>query len=80
MNNIAEGLDRSGNNEFKNFLIIAKGSNGEVRSQLYRASDRKYISDEKFSELKTQNETISGKITSFINYLKKSDRKGFSRE
>jgi four helix bundle protein len=76
MDCIAEGFDRSGNSEFKNFLIIAKGSNAEFRSQLYRCLDRKHINIEKFDEIHKKNETLGNKLMAFITYLQNSDFKG----
>src|SRR5881394_923912 len=62
MDCIAEGFERSGNSEFKNFLVMAKGSNGEFRSQLHRSFDRKYITAEKFDELFNKNITLGNKL------------------
>jgi four helix bundle protein len=62
MSNIAEGFDRAGRAEFHQFLVIAKGSAAEVRSQLYVAKDVGYIDNDTFLRLKTVAEETS-KIT-----------------
>ena len=76
MDNIAEGFERGSKLEFINALTIAKGETGELKSQLYRALDLKYISQELFNDLYQLADKITKMITSFINYLNKSKIKG----
>ena len=76
MDNIAEGYERQGNQEFKNFLYIAKGSCGELRSQVMRAHDVNFITDETYNQMYADCKKLSIAIANFIKTIKDSEFKG----
>lgn len=76
MSNIAEGFERDGTKEFIQFLSIAKGSVGEVKSQLYVALDRGYVTRNEFNMLSELTGEAARLIAGLMSYLKQSGIKG----
>ncbi len=76
MANIAEGFERDGNKELIQFLSIAKGSAGELRSHLIAAFDLEIVEKDDFEHLYQSSKNISCQLSGFISYLKGSGYKG----
>ena len=66
--NIAEGFERQTNKEFVQFLFIAKGSCGELRTQLFIASQINVIKEETANSLIEEAKIVSAKIYKLIEY------------
>lgn len=75
MSNIAEGFESQTDKTFIRYLIIAKSSSGELRSQIYTAFDQKYISKKEFNLIYELSIRVSRQIFRLAKYLEQSNIK-----
>lgn len=76
MDNIAEGYGRASRLEFVQFLSISTGSADELKSQLYRCLDKRYITEDEFTSYYDKANAVYKKTNGFIKYLNTSIIKG----
>ena len=67
--NIAEGVERNSQAEFKNFLGVAKGSAGELRAQIIMAKDLDYLEKETFEKLMETSIRVSQMLGGLIRSI-----------
>lgn len=68
--NISEGYERDSKNQFLYFLVIAKGSCGELRTQLKIARMLDYLKEEEYTTINEKCISTSKQLAGFIKYLK----------
>jgi four helix bundle protein len=69
--NIAEGSERGSKKDFVRFLKYAKGSCGELRTQIYIGMDIGYITPYQGKEWLSETREISAMLVAFINSIEK---------
>jgi four helix bundle protein len=76
MSNIAEGYERNGRREFIQYLSMAKGSAGEVSSQLFVAFDQGYVSAAEFKHLQESAADVARLVGGLMEYLRRTPISG----
>lgn len=67
--NIVEGKSRGSNNEYKRFLLIARGSLEEVKYQVLLAKDLKYIDEVMYKEISALADEVGKMLNGLVNKL-----------
>ena len=73
--NLMEGAHRLGSKEYRQFVGIAKGSAGEIKCQLLLVKDLRYISEDRYSNLKGKYERVSQMLTKLAGSLERDERR-----
>ena len=76
MSNVAEGFERDSNKEFVQRLSIAKGSSGELLSQLMIALDQDYLESIEFQNLSGEIRHLGRMIGKLSQHLRSSQYRG----
>ena len=67
--NIAEGHSRSTRKDYRQFLVIARGSLSEMETQFYLAGKRKFITREELKSLLDSSATVGKMLNGLIRSL-----------
>ncbi len=76
LSNVAEGFERDGDKEFRQFLFISKGSCGEVRAQLHLARRLGYVDETRFRDLRAKTMDATRMLAALIKTLDGSGLRG----
>jgi four helix bundle protein len=75
--NIAEGSQRGTDKDFAHFLVMARGSWAELKTQIMLAKDLEYLSSETANELLNQMQILGKQLGSFYLSLVKPEARGY---
>ena len=73
--NISEGYERDSKKQFLYFLVIAKGSCGELRTQLRIARILNYLDEKEYILINEKALSTIKQLAGFIKYLKQYEPK-----
>ncbi len=74
--NIAEGHERDSSGDFVRFLRIAKGSNGEMRTQIYISQRLGLIEEDEGREFIQESKEIAAMLQGLIRSVQTRSAKG----